>query len=101
LFISGYQEALATLVSNDNFTLDSANKLYVQEGFKLLDSFLQTTQKNYHAEAEATNFGESEAARAIINEFVEKKTNGKIKDLIKSGVLTALTRYFTLTNIKS
>ncbi len=27
---SGYQEALATLVSNENFTLDTANKLYVQ-----------------------------------------------------------------------
>jgi serpin B len=71
---------------------DTANKLYVQEGFKLLDTFLQTTSKHYHAEAEATNFAEDEAARALINDFVEKKTNGKIKDLIKSGVLTALTR---------
>jgi serine protease inhibitor len=71
---------------------DTANKLYVQEGFKLLDTFLQTTSKHYHAEAEATNFAEGEAARALINDFVEKKTNGKIKELIKSGILTALTR---------
>ena len=81
-----------TLASNENFTLDSANKLYVQEGFKLHDSFLETTSKNFHAEAEATNFANSEAARALINEFVKAKTNGKIQDLIKSGVLSALTR---------
>lgn len=92
LTISGYEEALSTLASNENFTLDSANKIYVQEGFKLLDSFLQTTSKHFHAEAEATNFGASEAARALINNFVEQKTNKKIKDLIKSGVLTDLTR---------
>lgn len=90
--LTGYQEALATLVSNENFTLDTANKLYVQDGFKLLDSFLETTLTNYHAESVSTNFADGEASRALINDFVEKQTNGKIKDLIKSGVLTALTR---------
>lgn len=64
----------------------------LQDGFKLLDSFLETTLTNYHAESVSTNFADGEASRALINDFVEKQTNGKIKDLIKSGVLTALTR---------
>jgi serine protease inhibitor len=74
---------LTSLVSNENFILESANKVYVQSGFKLLDSFLQTTQKNYLAEAEAVDFAESQLAVAIINNFVENKTNGTIKNLLQ------------------
>ena len=54
---------MATLVSNENFTLDTANQLYAQTGFKLLTSYLESVQTNYHAEAVNTNFAESEAAR--------------------------------------
>jgi serpin B len=38
------------------------------------------------------DFAESEAARKQINEWVEKETQQKIKDLIAPGVITALTR---------
>ena len=58
-----------------------------------MESFLETTKTHYHAESVSTDFGESEVARSLINDFVEKQTNGKITDLIKSGVLSALTRY--------
>ncbi len=39
----------------------------------------------------------SDAARNTINTWVEKTTNGKIKDLIPQGALTSLTR-LVLTN---
>jgi serine protease inhibitor len=83
----GYQEALTSLVSNENFTLESANKVYVQSGYKLLDSFLQTTKKNYLAEAEALDFAESQIAN-----FVEKMTNGTIKDFLQN--MNPATRFY-------
>ncbi len=61
--ISGYREALPTLASNANFTLDTANSLYVQEGFKLLDSFVHKVRSNYHSDAVNTDFSKSEAVR--------------------------------------
>ena len=90
--LAGYQEALTSLVSNENFILESANKVYVQSGFKLLDSFLQTTKKNYLAEAEALDFAESQMAVTIINNFVEKMTNGTIKNFLQS--LNPATRFY-------
>jgi serine protease inhibitor len=86
---AGYQEALTSLVSNENFILESANKVYVQSGFK---SFLQTTKKNYLAEAEAVDFAESQIAVTIINNFVEKMTNGTIKDFLQS--INPATRFY-------
>jgi serine protease inhibitor len=59
----GFKEALATLVSNENFTLNTANQLYLQTGFKLLTSYLENVQSNYLANAVNTDFAESEAAR--------------------------------------
>jgi serine protease inhibitor len=91
---AGYQKALTSLVSNENFILESANKVYVQSGFKLLDSFLQTTKKNYLAEAEALDFAESQMAVTIINNFVEKMTNGTIKDFLQS--INPATRFYLL-----
>ena len=83
---------MTSLVSNENFTLESANKVYVQSGYKLLDSFLQTTKKNYLAEAEAIDFGESQIAVTIINNFVEKMTNGTIKDFLQN--INPATRFY-------
>jgi serine protease inhibitor len=83
---------LTSLVSNENFTLESANKVYVQSGYKLLDSFLQTTKKNYLAEAEALDFAESQIAVTIINNFVEKMTNGTIKDFLQN--MNPATRFY-------
>lgn len=89
---NGYKEVLPLLKSNENFTLDTANKMFVHEGYKLLDEFLQTTKTHFFASPETTNFGDSEAARSQINSWVEDQTNKRIKDLIPSGVLNALTR---------
>ncbi len=55
-------------------------------------AFLQTTKKNYLAEAEAVDFAESQMAVTIINNFVEKMTNGLIKDFLQS--INPATRFY-------
>jgi len=73
------------------YQLSVANRLYVQQGYKLLDSFTAVTTEQYLAPLEQVDFAKAEA-RAHINQWVEDQTNKRIKDLIGEGVLTSLTR---------
>jgi serpin B len=80
------------------FELNVANALWVQEGYKLLKGYLSLLEEQYKAKPHEADFVKAtEEARRKINSWVEEKTNGKIKDLIKPGVLSALTR-LVLTN---
>ena len=75
-----------------------ANALWGQEDYKFLKSFTSLLNKNYGAGMRTVNFkGATEQARKTINSWVARKTNRKIKDLIKPGVLNELTR-LVLTN---
>ncbi|MDA3839418.1 MAG: serpin family protein [Candidatus Delongbacteria bacterium] len=80
-----------------NVKLSIANSLWLQDGYTFLDKFINIGKKYYGAEIENLNFAESEKSRQIINEWVEKKTNNKIKNLIPKGILDALTK-LVLTN---
>ncbi|NQT51969.1 serpin family protein [bacterium] len=80
------------------YQLSVANALWGQQGYGFLDQFLKVTQAHYGAGLRQVDFrGATEAARQRINLWVEKQTNGKIKDLIQPGILDELTR-LVLTN---
>ncbi len=75
----------------------SANALWGQDGLGFEEAFLETLAANYGAGMRVTDFAKSEEARAAINAWVEEQTEERIKDLIKPGMLSALTR-LVLTN---
>ena len=77
--------------------LSIANSLWLQKGYTFLDDFTKIGKEYYNAEIKNLNFAESEKSRQIINQWVEDKTNEKIKNLIPKGILDALTR-LVLTN---
>ena len=80
------------------YQLTVANAIWAQKDCKFLPDFLKIARKNYDAEVENLDFAKNaEGARDTINRWVEKKTKDKIKDLIPSGILNALTR-MVLTN---
>jgi serpin B len=80
------------------YQLSVANALWGQKGEGFKDDFLKLTKDNYGAGLRQVDFaGNSEAARQEINAWVEKQTQDKIKDLLKPGVLSPLTR-LVLTN---
>ena len=75
-----------------------ANALWAQKDYVFLKDFIDLTKKHYGAVLNQVDFKkDSEAARRKINFWVEQKTNEKIKDLLKPGILNALTR-LVLTN---
>lgn len=81
-----------------DFQLSVANALWGQKGYEFLRDFLQLVRARYGGRLTELDFVRAtEAARKTINTWVEKKTNNKIKELIKPGVLDAMTR-LVLTN---
>jgi serpin B len=81
-----------------DYQLTVANALWGQVGLTLTPAFLATAGSYYAAALHEVDFiSQPETSRLSINQWVEQKTNGKIKDLIKPGVITPLTRLI-LTN---
>lgn len=75
-----------------------ANRLWGQCGYHFLPEFLKTTEHCYAAKFAEVDFrGAVEEVRSQINEWVEKQTAGKIKDLLRAGMLDAMSR-LVLTN---
>jgi len=81
-----------------DYQLSIANALWAQKDYPFLDSFIDLNKQYYKAGLENVDFiNETEKTRQQINQWVEDRTNEKIKDLIPEGVLNALTR-LVLTN---
>lgn len=92
ILLEGFQAIGQDFAANDNVTLATANRLYVQNGYDLMAEYQEKAKSYFRAEAENVDFAQSEAARKIVNDWVEQQTNNKIKDLIPSGAVDALTR---------
>ena len=80
------------------YELRVANALWGQEGYEFLEEFLELIKNNYDGQLNEVDFVKAaEAARKTINTWVEKETNNKIKNLIRKGLLSSMTR-LVLTN---
>lgn len=96
-----FSEMLNEINKKDKkYELRTANALWVEKTYKLLDDYLGTIEKYY--QGRATNVGfieadERDLSRMAINQWVESNTNNKIRELIKPQTLTQDTR-LVLTN---
>ena len=92
------QKQLNTEQEKGDIQLSIANALWAERDYSFLKDYLDLTNTNYEASLIRVDFKKTpEQARSQINEWVETRTNNKIKELIKPGVLSALTR-LVLTN---
>ena len=81
-----------------DYELRTGNALWVQQDFPLLVDYTSRVEKYYRGKAANLDFvKENEKSRQTINSFIGEQTNNKIKDLIPSGFLNAMTR-LVLTN---
>ncbi|KFQ27502.1 Serpin B6 [Mesitornis unicolor] len=90
----GYQSLLSEINNPDTkYILRTANRLYGEKTFEFLLSFIESSQKLYHAGLEQTDFKHAwEDSREQINAWVEERTEGKIRNLLAKGILDSLTR---------
>lgn len=93
LKIEASEENIFRDSEGDKFQLNIANSTWGQSGFPFKDEFLDTIAQNYGAGIYNVDFiTDPENARNAINEWVEKETEDKIKDLIPEGAINSLTR---------
>ncbi len=89
---SKLQSHLNTIQNKGYIKLSIANSLWAQEGYRFLDIFLDLNKKYYDAGLNFVDFAtQTEAARKTINIWVENKTQQKIKESIKRGMIDPLT----------
>ena len=69
----------------DGFQLNLVNQAWGRKGYRFLDTYLDLLALHYGAGLFLLDFGRPEAARAIINGWVEEQTRTRIKDLLPQG----------------
>ena len=81
---TGYKHLLPKLKSED-FTLSTANKIFLGKGFSPKKSFLDIVRRDFYSEVGEVDFVKDSAAKTI-NKWVENQTGNKIKDILNPGM---------------
>ncbi|KAK8762415.1 hypothetical protein V5799_026325 [Amblyomma americanum] len=84
---SHYHDFFSKLASYaDDVKLHVANRMYSEQTFPVLESYLSLLRDSYGATIESVDFkNDCESVRQQINAWVEKVTESKIKDLLPVG----------------
>ncbi|MCD6493517.1 MAG: serpin family protein, partial [Archaeoglobaceae archaeon] len=94
-------EELYLEINNDSdkkYELHTANTLWIQNDFKILEEYISVIKRYYHGEARNLNFkSDPEGSRKIINEWVYEQTNHTIEELIPPSSIDESTR-LVITN---
>ncbi len=81
----------------EGYSINTANAFWTQQNYSFLKEYISILESYYIAEANELDFSKNVEAAETINAWIEENTNGKIKDMIDPGALSALTR-LVLTN---
>ena len=71
--------------------LNIANSLWAQQGYPILDSYLDILQAYFQSEIRSVDFTDSVKTAKEINKWVSEKTQGKIKEIINQDIIGQLT----------
>ncbi len=95
----GYADFYNEINKKDKeYKLSTANALWAQEDYQFLDDYFDVVEEYYGGKVTNLDFmKKAEESRIVINDWVEDKTNDKIKDLIPKGAIDPMTR-LVLTN---
>ncbi|KAI4454430.1 serine protease inhibitor serpin [Holotrichia oblita] len=94
-----YKNFMMKLKEDGNVTIYLANKMYVQETYKLKDHFKATAETYFFADGQNIDFSKEENAANTMNTWVKESTGGKIDHLIEPEDLSDDTRAVLLNAI--
>ena len=72
-----------------NVTL--ANKIYCQDGFQFDSNFKAVQEHYFRSPAQNINFAEKSQSASTINDWVSKKTNGRVQHIVHPGTKSFIT----------
>ena len=76
------------------YTLTVANALWGQTGFNWNPGYQKRLKDRFAAELAGKDFrGDPDGSRLAVNQWVERRTGGRIKDLLPTGSVTTDTRF--------
>ncbi|NXX63245.1 SPB10 protein, partial [Scopus umbretta] len=98
---SGFKELLTAINKpRSSYSLRSANRIYMEKTFPLLPLYIQLSKNYYKAQPQKFNFKTApEQSRKEINTWVEKQTEGKIKNLLNPGDVGSSTKVILVNAI--
>ncbi|KAK9874766.1 hypothetical protein WA026_005573 [Henosepilachna vigintioctopunctata] len=88
----GFKGIISKLKGNQYYSLDTANKIYLNDGYLINPEFLKLAQEIFDASLESVKFAENVKAADTINKWVESRTNKKIQNLVDPSALDKFTR---------
>jgi len=88
--VQGELAALSAQASSSSLPLQSANRLYIDLGFKPYEQYLQQIGSASLSSLPLST--QCENSRTDINKWVEQQTKSRIKDLLPKGALDSNTR---------
>lgn len=91
--IAEVMKTLAAIGRDGAVTLDVANRVWVEQQYRLLPSFRADIERLFSGGFETGDFrGNAESCRGVINAWVEERTRNRIQNLIPPGAVNPLTR---------
>ena len=94
------REFLTKAAAADGFELRLANALWMQKEYNFLDTFKAIAKNDFHAALKTADFSHSfEKVRLEINAWVEEVTKRKIRELLKQGRVSEITRFVIVNAI--
>jgi serpin B len=83
--INGSFESLSNLLTNIDKTVkfNPANSIWYRNSLTIQPDFVSVNQKHLDAEVNPLDFNNSTAAKNTINQWVDNKTNGLIKEIVE------------------
>ncbi len=83
----GSKDAFKTLLedinSNEDITINIANSVWSKQGYQFKQTYIDLLTNYYQAEARELDFDEP-SSKDVINAWVDRKTEGKIKKIVDS-----------------
>lgn len=89
--------------SNGRKTLHFSNSLWIEEGYKILPSFADNLKTSFWAAPytfQSKTPAQANRSRLLVNKFIEKESDGQLKNALPENVLNPLTRLL-LINVLS
>ncbi|KAM4705023.1 serpin B6-like [Rhinophrynus dorsalis] len=97
---SGFKALLTLLNKNDDYILNSANRIYFDNNFDIIQAYIEACKLWYHSEPQKVDFmNNPDGSRKLINDWVEQNTGGKIQNLLPSGSVDSLTRLIAVNTL--
>ena len=91
-----YQNSISQVYSNlsspEDIKLMVANKVFSDDDFRLSGKYRDVLQRVYHSAIETVDFSQPKAAGDTINTFVDRITQGLIKETVSPEDIDPLTR---------